>query len=106
MKKELASIAIAVTLACNTIPPLIDTLEIPTSTLEPTPIIEPLERKLIGVKYMTNGKLIVIGLAYDLNNDDIPDVFEAYFGHYNPDTNWMHLHELIGTTYKDKTEDL
>jgi len=99
MKKAIATIALYIGLvSCTaTVTP---TPEITIPTVTPEPIVEPLERKLIGVKFMSNEKVTVIGLAYDLNNDNLPDMFEAYIGHYHSETDWMHLHQFIETIYK------
>ena len=98
MKKELATIASVIILACNTIPPLTDAPQIHTET--PEPIVEPLERKVIGIKVIQLDKIIAIGLAYDTDNNGKPDEIDTYLGHYHTDTDWMHLHEYLETIYK------
>jgi len=98
MKKELgigivASAILAWSCGTNTTMPTL-----PTST----PVIEQvptdLDRKLIGIKILTNGDLIVIGLAYDTNKNGFPDTFDSYLGHVHDD-GWLHKHEYVDTTY-------
>jgi len=106
IKKHMATaIAAAIALACNTLPAVSSSPDItltpditPTPTTEIVDIYETLDKKLLGVQLISQNPLIV-GLAYDTNNNGLPDMFEAYTGLYNPQTDWIHLIELLETTY-------
>lgn len=100
MKKEVATIVMAVGLACNSVTP---TVAVPDIIVTP-PAVESLEKKLMGVKILSNGDLYVVGLAYDTDNNSIPDTFESYLA-YIHDDGWVHIHELIETTYNTDAED-
>ena len=102
MKKTLAAIATAVLIACVSPTPM----PTPTPIVEPTKKVELLERKLMGIRIITNGNIYVIGLAYDTDNNNVPDTFEAYLAEYNDQTNWLHLYDLIEITYRTSGDEL
>ena len=108
MKKEIVSVIAAImAINCTAGTPLPMPSEIVDPTRDKTSQVEPLEKRLIGIKVMPTESGYVIGLSYDTNNNNLPDIFETYLGHYEPRGDWFHLHELIETTYnEDKGDEL
>jgi len=69
----------------------------PDVTLEPTrePTRLPLERRLVGIKLMSEEGQAIIGLAYDTTNNGSADTYETYIGHFEPSGAYFHLHDRL-----------